>query len=149
MFKLSTQQYAAVLESLQNAASSKGSDKRKFTRMDVQAPIRLAEMADLKVKRCYIALSRDISMAGIGLCQAVQVKPKDLFLASLPSLKQDVLLVCMVTFCRPLADGIYWVGAQFESEADAGKVDQFVSASSAAAAIPETIANFCGVRPKQ
>ena len=118
MLKLSSQQYAGVVASLQRAASSGGSDKRRFARMEVQAPVKLGLLTENKITRCYVALSRDISPTGIGLCQAVNFGPKESFLILLPSAKQQMVVVCVPTFCRPLADGIYWVGAQFESEAD-------------------------------
>jgi len=38
--------------------------------MNVEAPVRLALIAKNKVIRSVKALSRDVSLAGIGLCQA-------------------------------------------------------------------------------
>jgi hypothetical protein len=121
MLKLTSQQYAGVVASLQSAAASRSSDKRQFSRIDVQAPLRLGVMADNKVTRCFIGLSRDISLTGIGLYQSTKFASNEIFLLSLPCAKQQMVIVCKATFCRPLADGMYCLGAQFESEADAVK----------------------------
>jgi hypothetical protein len=94
MLKLSSQQYAGVVASLQSAASSAGSDKRQCTRMEIQAPVRLAIMADNKVTRCVIALIRDVSLTGVGLCQAPKFVPKEAFLLSLPCEKKPMVVVC-------------------------------------------------------
>jgi PilZ domain-containing protein len=134
MLKLSSQQYAGVVASLQSAASSAGSDKRQCTRMEIQAPVRLAIMADNKVTRCVIALIRDVSLTGVGLCQAPKFVPKENFLISLPCAKKPMVVLCSTTFCRPLADGIFWVGAQFESEADPAKAEEFRAFAAAAKA---------------
>ena len=131
MFKLSSQQYAGVVESFQIAAASGGSDKRQFTRIDVQAPVKLGLMSNNKITRCYVALSRDISPAGIGLCQAVRFEPREPFLTLLQWERQQMVIVCLPRFCRPLADGIYWVGAQFESQADSDTSAQFLTLAAA------------------
>ena len=119
MLKLSSQQYSGVVTSLQLAAASGASDKRRFTRMEIQAPIRVAVMTDNVVTRCLIALSRDVSAGGIGLCQGMQFARDEKFLISLPCNKDHIVLVCIPMFCRLLAEGIYAIGAQFESVADA------------------------------
>ena len=125
MLKLSSQQYAGVVGSLQSAAASGGSDKRRFTRMEIQAPVTVAAMTDSQVTRCLIALSRDVSLSGIGLCQTAKFAPREKFLVSLPCDKEQIVLVCLPMFCRPLAEGIYAIGAQFESVADPAKSQQF------------------------
>jgi hypothetical protein len=132
MLKLSSQQYAGVVASLQTAAASAGSDKRQCTRMEIQAPVRVALMANEKVTRCVIALIRDVSLTGVGLCQSPKLSPKEKFLISLPCAKHHVVVVCSATFCTPLADGIFWVGAQFEAEADAAKIEEFRAVAAAA-----------------
>ncbi len=134
MLKLSSQQYAGLVASLQSAAESAGSDKRQCTRMEIQAPVRLAIMADNKVTRCLIALIRDISATGVGLCQAPKFAPKETFLISLPRAKKPMVVVCSTTFCRPVADGIFWVGAQFDAEADLDKAEEFRAFANAAKA---------------
>jgi hypothetical protein len=125
MLKLSSQQYAGVVASLQSAAAAGGSDKRQFSRFEIQAPVRLAILANDKVARCLIALSRDVSQTGIGLLQAAKFAPKETFLISLPCGKQQLVILCTTTFCRPLAEGIYCVGAQFESDASPAKSEEF------------------------
>jgi PilZ domain len=132
MIKLSSQQYAGVVTSLQSAAVSSGSDKRQFSRIEIQAPVKLAVLADNKVTRCFTALSRDVSQTGIGLYQAAKFAPKEIFLLSLPCAKKQLVIVCLATFCRPLADGIYCVGAQFESEATPAMAGEFRAVAGAA-----------------
>jgi hypothetical protein len=125
MFRLSSQQYAGVVASLRSSSASGGNDKRRFTRMDVQAPVPLGLIANNKITRCFTALSRDISMTGIGLCQGVRLSSDETFLLALPLPRQQIVVICRATFCRPLAEGIYCVGAAFEAEADAANSDAF------------------------
>jgi hypothetical protein len=125
MFKLSAQQYSGMVTSLQSAAAAGGSDKRQFSRIEVQAPVRLAIMTDNKLTRCFIALSRDVSLSGIGLYQNAKLGPKENFVISLPCEKQHMVIVCQATFCRPLADGIFCLGAAFASLADSVRADEF------------------------
>jgi hypothetical protein len=132
MLKLSSQQYAGMVASLQSAAAARGSDKRQCSRIDVQAPVRVGVMANNKVTRCFIALSRDVSLTGVGLIQAARFAPNETFLISLPCGKQQMVIVCQTTFCRPLADGIFCIGAQFESEADPAKAEEFRALAAAA-----------------
>ena len=121
-----------MVASLQSAAAAGGSDKRQFSRIEVQAPLRIATIANNKVTRCFIALSRDVSLTGIGLYQSAKFAPKETFLVSLPCEKQQMLIVCVATFCRPLADGIFCLGAQFESLADQAKSEEFRAIAAAA-----------------
>ncbi|MGA2582711.1 MAG: PilZ domain-containing protein [Tepidisphaeraceae bacterium] len=130
MLKLSPQQYAGVVESLQSAAASGGSDKRQFSRMDVQAQIKVGIMLDNRVVRCFSALTRDVSATGIGLCQGSKFVPQEHFVASLPCAKRPIAIICSATFCRPLADGIYWLGAQFIAEADQILASEFAKIAS-------------------
>jgi hypothetical protein len=125
MLKLSPQQYAGVLTSLQSSAASSGSEKRQFTRMEVQAPVRLAAITDKKISRTYIALTRDISLNGIGLCQAAKFEKNEEFLISLTCGKQHIVLDCHSVFCRALADGIFCIGAIFDAISEPARVEEF------------------------
>lgn len=135
MLRLSSQQYAAVVATFQSIAAKGNSNKRMCTRMDIQAPVRVGIMAEGKVTRALIALSRDISLTGIGLCQSMKFADNESFLVSLPCAKKPMVLLCKSTFCRPLADGIFCIGAQFEAEADAAQCEEFraIAAHKAAA----------------
>jgi hypothetical protein len=117
MFKIPPQQYAGIVAAMRKAAEAGGSDKRQFTRMEVQSPVRLGIMSNNKMT-AFTALSKDVSMGGIGLCQSLRMAANESFLIALPTGKEELIVVCRATFCRPLADGLYCVGAQFESEAD-------------------------------
>jgi hypothetical protein len=127
-FKLTPQQYGAILSQLQAAAAAGGSEQRKALRMNVQAPVRLASMADKKVASAFIAITRDISWTGIGLCQHTQFKQSDEFLVGFPCGKHPIIVNCSVMFCRAMADGIYSVGAQFESVATGDLITQYQAA---------------------
>jgi hypothetical protein len=76
-------------------------------------------------------------LSGIGLYQNAKLGPKENFVISLPCEKQHMVIVCQATFCRPLADGIFCLGAAFASLADSVRADEFrslVAASTKAAA---------------
>jgi hypothetical protein len=124
MFRIPPQQYAGVVAALRKAAEASGSDKRQFTRMEVQAPVRLGVVNNGKLI-AFTALSRDVSMGGVGLCQTLRMPLNETFLIALPTGKDEIILVCRTTYCRRLADGLYCVGAEFESEADKFNADQF------------------------
>ena len=131
MLKLTSQQFALVLESLQESARSSGHEKRQFTRIEVQTRLTLATLQDKKPVRVFTSLSRDISCTGVGLMQHEKFAPEEMFLACLPSGKGLLYMVCKAMFCRPLAEGIFTIGGQFESVASNELVDQFVSARDA------------------
>jgi PilZ domain len=131
MLKLNPQQFAGILAGLQAAAETGGSEKRGFPRFDVQTRLTLAPMADGMVGRCYTALSRDVSANGLGFFQHTGYQPKESFLALFPGGKENFLIKCTATFCRPLAEGLFCVGAQFEAIADKALIEQFAKAHKA------------------
>jgi hypothetical protein len=93
--------------------------------MDVQTTIKLATVdADGKVLRSYTALTRDISACGVGLFQYAPAETGSFFLIGLPYRKAELVLRSSVRFCRPLADGLFGVGAQFEALADKATIEQ-------------------------
>lgn len=122
--QLSSQQFVKLLETLRSDGRSSGSEKRRFTRMEVQAQVQLATLQGNRVTRQYTGLSRDISQAGISLIQCVAFARGEKFVAKLPCGKEEVVMLCEATFCRPLAEGVHGVGAQFVALADQEIVDQ-------------------------
>src|ERR1700677_484115 len=107
--KLSPQEFGKVLEALRVSASSGGSDKRRFNRIDVEAKISLASLNNGQVNRVYDGISRDISINGMGLLQSKLFSRGENFLVCLPLGKEEMIVKCKVTFCRSLAEGIYAV----------------------------------------
>jgi len=132
--KLSPHQFGKIVDALRVTSSSGGSDKRRFNRMTVEANLSLASLADGKVSRCYNALTRDISVNGVGLLQFTAMSRGDVFLACLPLGKEELLVKCTTTFCRRLAEGIFGIGAEFAMTADPMLIEQRKKAIDAAAA---------------
>jgi hypothetical protein len=121
--KLSIPTYAEVLEALRTAADSRGSDKRQFSRVDINVRLQLAILTrDEKptVEREFTGMTKDISLGGLGLIQSVPIESGRRFVAVLPRLReQPVCIVCQSVFCRVLAEAFYNIGGIFLSEADA------------------------------
>jgi hypothetical protein len=123
VFKLTPKQFGMIFESLQATSDSRGSEKRQATRMEVQTKLALASLANGSVGRCYSGLSRDVSASGLGVFQHTAAAGGDKFLACFPCGKEgELVLTCAVTFCRPMADGLFGIGAQFEGVAPAAVV---------------------------
>jgi hypothetical protein len=121
--KLSISTYAAVLEALQTAADSRGSDKRQFNRVNINVRLQLAVLTPgdkPAVEREFTVMTKDISLGGLGLLQSVPIEEGRQFVAVLPRLReQPVCMVCQSVFCRLLAEALYNVGGIFLSEANA------------------------------
>ena len=124
--QITAQQLSDVLMSLRGAAAPAGTlEQRRFTRMEAQAKIAVAAIADGKTASCYTALTRDISFCGIGLIQSVPPKSGNKLLVRLPRHeKSPLMIVCDIAHCANLADGLYEVGAQFVLEADPNAAQQ-------------------------
>jgi hypothetical protein len=132
--KLSPHQFGKIVDALRVTSSSAGSDKRRFNRMTVEANLSLSSLVDGKVSRCYNALTRDISVNGLGLLQFSAMARGDSFLACLPLGKDELLVKCTTTFCRRLAEGIFGIGAEFAMTADPILIEQRKKAIDAAIA---------------
>jgi hypothetical protein len=124
MYKLSSQQFAAVFQSLRTLGASDGQEKRIATRMDVQARVNVALFHGLDVSRCFTALTRDVSTQGVGLFMHVPVELEKRFLISLPCGKSELVLICVSRFCRAVAEGMFGIGAEFDGVADSTVVQQ-------------------------
>jgi hypothetical protein len=124
MYKLTPQQFGMIFESLRTAGASRGSEKRQSTRMEVQTKFQLASLSNGSVARCYSALSRDISCTGVGFFQFAPVGNAEKLLTCFPCGKEELVLMCLVMFCRPMADGLFCVGVQFEGVASEAVIKQ-------------------------
>jgi hypothetical protein len=112
--QLSPQHLAEIIETIKKRdAQRSGSDKRKFARITVMSRV---DILHPTTGRTYTALTRDLSLEGIGLMQAEPMQSKELMAISLPRRKHGILdAQCEVTHARELADGVWGIGAKFVS----------------------------------
>lgn len=114
--KLTPQHLAEVVNALQSSpASSKGSEKRRAARMEVQGNVVIAALGkDGKVGKSFTAITRDISFVGVGLLQSKPLEQGQQVVVRLPrGVKPALFMLCIVMHARPLADGLYVIGVEF------------------------------------
>jgi hypothetical protein len=117
--QLLAQDYAEVLAALQALTDTKGHERRATARMEVQAQVKVHPFKDGKTSDAYTCLTRDLSFKGVGLFQSKQAPNGSQFVVILPRQENEPLsLLCTVMYTRPLADGLYNVGATFNSRYD-------------------------------
>ncbi len=122
--QLALQQFGNVINALRKTGESSGSEKRRHNRIEIQAQVKMAALAGGKIVRFYTSLTQDLSVAGIGLFQYSAMESGEEFLVRLPTTAEeeaesDLLVTCRTTFCRPVAEGLFKLGAGFISIADA------------------------------
>lgn len=118
--QLSPQRFGKIIGTLREAAQSGGSDKRRLTRMEVQARVQVAALTGSTVTSRFTALTKDISMGGAGVFQAVPRETGSRQLIELPEGNgKSALLVAIVMHSRTVANGIFALGLEFISDADA------------------------------
>jgi|SRR5258706_1349013 hypothetical protein len=112
--QISAQHFAEVVESFKAIeASSNASDKRRFSRFTVVAKVQVLAHGS---GRTYAALTRDVSLEGLGLMQSVSMKQGEQFSVALSRLKGGPLIaLCTVMHARELAEGIWGIGAHYIS----------------------------------
>jgi hypothetical protein len=114
---LTPQQLAEAIEYLRAHGLTGGSEKRRTTRMQVQAKIEAARISKGRLVQKFTLLTRDISLMGLGLIQGVKVNPDEELVVTLPRMKGPPLHVSVtVRHCRDLADNLYSVGTEFNKE---------------------------------
>ena len=123
--QLSSQRLSDVLSALRTAGESAGYEKRRFTRMEVQATITIGTVTDKYISRRYSALTRDISGGGVGVLQYLHLERSQQLIVCLQCAKEELFIVSNIAFCRPLAEGLFGVGVTFERLADAPMIEQF------------------------
>lgn len=67
-------------------------------------------------RRPVIAAVRDLSTAGIGLVHSQRIENGEQFILRMPLERGPIALLCTVTYCKPVALGIYALGAFFARE---------------------------------
>ena len=122
--QLTSQQFSNILTSLRPAGPpGRGSEQRRHSRIRVRSKVAVASIADDKTVRSYSALTSDISLSGIALMQSAAAASGSRMLVLLPrSDAHSISLMCVVSRCTLLADGLYSVGVQFVQEVSSGAV---------------------------
>jgi hypothetical protein len=67
-------------------------------------------------RRPVIAAVRDLSTTGIGLIHSQRIENGEQFILRMPLERGPIALLCTVTYCKPVALGIYALGAFFVRE---------------------------------
>jgi hypothetical protein len=112
--QLLAQDYAEVLGALKALTDSKGHERRTAARIDAQAQVKIYPCKDGAPGRPFTCLTCDLSFNGVGLFQSRQSNRGSQFVIELPRREdRPLILLCMVMYCRALADGLYNVGATF------------------------------------
>lgn len=111
---LTSQQLAEVVEYLRAHGLCGGSEKRRATRMQVQAKVLVGRVVDGKLVQSFSSLTKDISLHGVGLIQGLVVDPGQELILNLPRTKGlPVYVRARICHCRDLAEGLFSVGAEF------------------------------------
>jgi hypothetical protein len=96
------------------ASRGLGAEKRRASRIRVEAQVTLWLMAKGVPGAATTGLTRDLSYSGMGCLIGRKVQTGEQFLLRLPRIKGEPLLVlCEVTFATALAENLYGVGAEF------------------------------------
>lgn len=113
--QLLAQDYAEIVSALKAAGASKGSEQRRAARMELQAQVRAFPCREGVVGQLYTALTRDLSFKGIGLFQSKQIPQGQQLVVILPrgGEREPLAILCVVMYCRAMAEGLYNVGASF------------------------------------
>jgi hypothetical protein len=129
--KLTVQDFAEVVAVLRGEQSdTSAQEKRRAVRMAVQSKLIVGVLKDEEtISRTFSVLSRDISLAGIGLMQSVALQQGQQFVIGLPRKdpKPPLLFVTTVLHCRPMADGLYGLGCEFVKQASKTMADKLLS----------------------
>jgi hypothetical protein len=92
--------------------------------MTVTARVTLHLVDNNRVVRSFSAITRDISITGMGLLQSVALSMNQNVVLALPRPHSPPLfVVSTVVACRPLADGLVTVGLEFAEMASKETVD--------------------------
>jgi hypothetical protein len=118
--KLPVQEYAEVVAALKVAADDvAAAEGRRAARMIVGAKVDLHLISNSKPARSFSALTRDVSLSGVGLLQSVALPAGQEVILTLPRATGPLFVHCVVKHCRVLADGLLTVGLEYTKLADA------------------------------
>jgi c-di-GMP-binding flagellar brake protein YcgR len=123
--QLPLREFADVITALKGPGDRAGpSEKRRAARMTVTARVTLHLVDNNRVVRSFSAITRDISITGMGLLQSVALSMNQNVVLALPRPHSPPLfVVSTVVACRPLADGLVTVGLEFAEMASKETVD--------------------------
>jgi hypothetical protein len=124
--KLPLQEFADVLDGLQAIMSQSDSENRRASRMSVTARVQI-HVNEAGRWQGYAALTKDVSISGMGLLQSRIISEGQEVVVQLPRKKDPLYMGALVTHCQTLADGILAVGLQFSrrlSEQEVGEIIQ-------------------------
>ena len=117
--QLAAQDYAEVVAALKALNDTKGHERRTSARMEVQAQVKLYPFVNGQVGQPFTAMTRDVSFRGIGLLQSKPSPSGTQFVVVLPKqIGKPLPMLCVVMYSRPLADGLYNIGAAFTQQFD-------------------------------
>lgn len=124
--QLLAQDYAEVVSALQATVDTKGHERRTSARMEVQAQVTIFPFKDGKAGDAFTCLTRDVSFKSESLFQSKQSPRDSQFVIKFPRAEGKPLLVlCVGTYCRARADGLYNVGASFVRPFDFDAAPEF------------------------
>src|SRR5689334_20888848 len=117
--KLPLRDFADVVAALKGALKTGEHESRQAARMNVSAKIDVHIVENGKPTRCYSALTRDISLTGMGLLQSVALPQDQELILCLPRPSGKPLFVQAINkHCHSLADGLLAAGLEFTRIAD-------------------------------
>jgi hypothetical protein len=112
--KLPLRDFADVIAALKGSGDNlAASEKRRAARMTVTAKVNVFLMDGNRVIKCFSALTRDISLTGVGLLQTTPLNPNQQAVVALPRAHSPLYVTSLALHCRPLADGLLAVGMEF------------------------------------
>jgi hypothetical protein len=82
--QLLAQDLADVVTALRAAQDTAGHERRRSTRLDVQAQVRVIPFADGLLGKPFTCMTRDVSFKGLGLLQSKQAARGSQFVITLP-----------------------------------------------------------------
>lgn len=110
--QISAQHLAEIVDAARKSESG-AADKRRYVRQPVVTRV---EIFSHGTGTTYAALTRDLSVEGLGLLQSLPMARGEQFSISLPRVKARPLLAqCTVLHTREIAEGIFGIGAAFVS----------------------------------
>src|SRR5690349_948164 len=120
--QIAAQHLGEVVEAIKRMeGGGESNEKRRFSRFTVVTQVHVLTPS---TGRTYTALTRDLSMEGMGLMQSVPLARGEQIAVSLPRGKAGTLIAqCTVMHARELADGIWGIGALFVSASPQGPKD--------------------------
>jgi hypothetical protein len=121
--KLPLRDFADVIAALRKASDkNSAAELRQAARMQVYAKVDIYLLTNGVPARSFSALTRDISLIGVGLLQSVALPLNQEVIIALPRPNGLFCVHAVVKYCRALADGLLTAGIEYTKLADADMV---------------------------